>query len=112
MARPKSSSLARIDDLAKALRSEVYNAMAEYNILLAGSERLKEIEPALRKLQTALNPPVTGQPAVDQPPTEPQPGDLCKLIPESIPDNHPTRKRAKHIRKLLVVDDATLANQD
>jgi len=95
MSRPKSSSLALINDLAKSLISEVDNAIAEHDILQADSKRLKEIEPALKKLQYTLNPPTIDETLRATDNNVPPPDNLP-------PDDHPTRKRTKYIRMKLL----------
>lgn len=62
MTRTKSSSIARVVDLLKATVAEMDNVLIEHQILIADSDRLKEIEPALKKLQAALTPPPLGEP--------------------------------------------------
>lgn len=72
----KSSSLARIRDLVNNITGELDNAQAEHDDLMSDSTRLKEIEPALAKLQAALK-PATIEPATGKTPP-PKEGDLCK----------------------------------
>jgi hypothetical protein len=72
----KSSSLARIRDLVNNISGELDNAQAEHEDLMSYSARLKEIEPALAKLQAALN-PATIEPATGKMPSDKE-WDLCK----------------------------------
>jgi hypothetical protein len=86
MSRTKSSSLAKIKDLASSLINVIDSVQAEMDKLTFDSARLKEIEPALAKLQAALKPatikPATSEQATSEPATsETTPakeGDLCK----------------------------------
>lgn len=56
MSRQKLSSIARANDLIKSLAAELDNISKDYNTLTVANERLKDIEPALRRLQAALGP--------------------------------------------------------
>jgi hypothetical protein len=60
MSRAKSSNLARLNDLIDSLAKTCHDLHEEFDKLKTDSERLKEIEPALKKLQSALNPPKAG----------------------------------------------------
>ena len=88
MPRTKSSSLAKIKDLASSLITEVVFAQAEYDILQKDSARLKEIEPALKKIRETIAAP-------EPPPQPPPPGQ--EEQPIIIPKEKV--KRARHNKK-------------
>jgi hypothetical protein len=120
----KSSSLARIKDLADEISRMIASTQSEYDQLVRDVARLKEIEPALAKLQAALRPETFETVAV-----KPQPGDLCNTCehksdkafacthdatqycanyPESLPGpNIKPVKRARRIKKILSEPDST-----
>jgi len=92
MSRTKSfsSTLASITDLASRIINLSMAAQSEYDKLAADSSRLKEIEPALARLQSALSPvsPVAStSPGPDQPPAPEQPTITTP--------NKPKRRHAK-----------------
>jgi hypothetical protein len=76
MSRAKSSSLAKIKDLATSLIVVIDSVQSEMDKLTFDSARLKEIEPALAKLQAALK-PATIEPTTGETPPAKE-GDLCK----------------------------------
>jgi hypothetical protein len=62
--------------LVNNITGELDNAQAEHDDLMSDSARLKEIEPALAKLQAALK-PTTIEPTTGETPPAKE-GDLCK----------------------------------
>jgi hypothetical protein len=89
MSRKRSSAIARIRDIADSLISEIDNAEKEHDALEVAGERFKEIEPALNKLNAALNPaPGTGE--LIPPATEPV---KPPVDPPVIRERHPRKRK-------------------
>lgn len=86
MSRTKLSSLAHIKDLADEISRLIAGAQSEYDGLARDSAKLKEIQPALDKMLSAIAPPPTAQP--------PAPGET---VPQELPHN--PVNRARHARK-------------
>jgi hypothetical protein len=88
MSRKRSSAIARIRDIANSLIAEIDNAEKEHDLLEIAGERFKEIEPALNKLNAALNPAPGGElipPAAE--PVKPP------VDPPVIRERHPRKKK-------------------
>jgi hypothetical protein len=73
MSRTKSfsSTLTKICELATQITILLNGAQDEFDKLAADSARLKEIEPALNRLQSALKPAIPNQPPIEPPATIP-----------------------------------------
>jgi hypothetical protein len=74
MSRTKSSRIAHLRDLLNSATAELDAIQTEQEDLMQDSARLKEIEPALNRLQSALKPPdklLAEQSAVSILPPEP-----------------------------------------
>jgi hypothetical protein len=98
MSRTKSSTLAHAQSLVEGLIGDIIELKKEFDILTVTSERLKEIEPALHKLQAALNPaPVAPfNPEVSN--TPPSQDELVRIAEYNVPkppvrERHPRKKK-------------------
>ena len=100
MPRTKLSNLAHIRDLANEIIKAVEGTQELYDKLARDSERLKEIEPALKKIREIAPAPVNA--------TAPGPGETPPTVAEK--QDTPI-KRARHIKKKIAEEpDATESN--
>lgn len=99
MARTKSHSsrIARIRDLANNITGELDALQLETDELYQDQARLREIEPALTKLQNALKPL-----AASTPPVETITGETP--VTEQTMSGQPEKSKRKHTKKEIQAD--------
>lgn len=103
MSRQKSSNITHVKDALANLNIAIIDLEKEFLKLMSNSERLKEIEPALRKLQAALSPVALATTTPTEPETEPHceistgANTYATLIPLLFPPKT-TNKRIRHAK--------------